>query len=259
MWQELKSPDLGAPQPLIVRVESIPPRHCFADHAHQWNQLVYAISGVLTVNIEGSCFVIPPEQAAWVPVGTQHRVGSLLGAEFRSLWLDDAICSGIATNCVVFRVSPLLRGLIIEAARLQDEPDDDAGYAGRVVHLIVDQLRRAEPLPAALPWPRQGAVMALCEALYAEPADPRGPEQWGAQLGLSARTLTRRFNEEVGMPLSQWRRRLRWIKAVEMLGGGCNVTETALDLGYGSPSAFIYAFRQEMGMSPHAYYRRQPH
>lgn len=259
MWQELRSPDLGAPRPLIVRAESIPPRHCFADHAHRWNQLVYAISGVLTVNIEGSCFVISPEQAAWVPIGTHHRVGSLLGAEFRSLWLDDAICSGIATNCVVFSVSPLLRALIIESAKLQHEPDADAGYAGRVVHLIVDQLRRAEPLPAALPWPRQGPVMALCEALYAEPADPRGPEQWGAQLGLSARTLTRRFNEEVGIPLSQWRRRLRLIKAVEMLGGGCNVTQTALDLGYGSPSAFIYAFRQEMGTSPHAYYRRQPH
>lgn len=256
MWQELMSPDLGAPQPLIVRVESIPPRHCFADHAHHWNQLVYAISGVLTVNIEGSCFVIPPEQAAWVPIGTRHRVGSLLGAEFRSLWLDDKMCTGIATNCVVFSVSPLLRALIIEAAKLQDE-QDDADYVGRVVHLIVDQLRRAELLSAALPWPRQGPVTALCEALYAEPADRRGPAQWGAKLGLSARTLTRRFNDEVGMPLSQWRRRLRLIKAVEMLGGGCSVTQTAFDLGYGSPSAFIYAFRQEMGMSPQAYCRRK--
>jgi AraC-like DNA-binding protein len=47
------------------------------------------------------------------------------------------------------------------------------------------------------------------------------------------------------------------IKAVEMLGGGCSVTQTALDLGYGSPSAFIYAFRRETGMSPQAYCRRQ--
>ncbi len=46
------------------------------------------------------------------------------------------------------------------------------------------------------------------------------------------------------------------VKAVEMLGGGCSVTQTALDLGYGSPSAFIYAFRREMGMSPQAYCRR---
>jgi AraC-like DNA-binding protein len=257
VWQELAQPDLGAPQPLIVRIQSIPPRHSFADHTHPWNQLVYAISGVLTVTIEGSCFVIPSEQAAWVPIGTRHRVGSLLGAEFRSLWLDDKICSGIATSCVVFSVSLLLRALIIEAAKLQDERDDP-GYAGRVIQLIIDQLRRAQPLPAALPWPRQGPVAMLCEALYAEPADQRGPEQWATSLGLSPRTLTRRFNDEVGMPLSQWRRRLRLIKAVEMLGGGCSVTQTALDLGYGSPSAFIYAFRREMGSSPQAYCRRQP-
>jgi AraC-like DNA-binding protein len=256
MWQELTPPHLGEPQPLIVRVETIPPRHRFADHAHPWNQLVYAISGVLTVAIEGSCFVIPSEQAAWVPTGTRHRVGSLFGAEFRSLWLDDAICAGIATNCVVFSVSSLLRALIIEAAALQDEPDD-VDYAGRVVQLIVDQLHRAHPLPAALPWPRQGPLTALCESLYADPADPRGPEQWSAALGMSLRTLTRRFNDEVGMPLNQWRRRLRLIKAVEMLGSRCSVTQTALDLGYGSSSAFIYAFRQEMGMSPQAYCRNQ--
>jgi AraC-like DNA-binding protein len=48
------------------------------------------------------------------------------------------------------------------------------------------------------------------------------------------------------------------IKEVEMLGGGGSVTQTALDLGYGSPSAFIYAFRQEMGTRPQAYCRRQP-
>jgi AraC-like DNA-binding protein len=29
------------------------------------------------------------------------------------------------------------------------------------------------------------------------------------------------------------------------------------DLGYGSPSAFIYAFRRDMGTSPQAYCRRQ--
>ncbi|MGL3107862.1 hypothetical protein [Bradyrhizobium sp. BR 1432] len=37
---------------------------------------------------------------------------------------------------------------------------------------------------------------------------------------------------------------------------GTGVTETALQLGYGSASAFVYAFRTEMGSSPHAYMRR---
>ena len=110
MWEALSLPfDLGPPRPMIVRVQSIPARHNFPEHAHEWNQLVHAISGVLTVTMEGSCFAIPPEQAVWLPTGTWHRVGSLLGAEFRSLWVADDAAAGVAKASTVFRVSPRLR------------------------------------------------------------------------------------------------------------------------------------------------------
>jgi AraC-like DNA-binding protein len=39
------------------------------------------------------------------------------------------------------------------------------------------------------------------------------------------------------------------------MGGGLDVTRTALELGYGSTSAFVYAFRTEMGRSPQTYMR----
>jgi AraC-like DNA-binding protein len=192
----------------------------------------------------------------WLPTGQSHLVGSLLGAEFRSLWIDDKVVSNVAAKCTVFGVSPLLRALIIEAANIQGLPNRD-GYADRIAKLIVDQLHRAEVLLAALPWPRGGPVLVLCEALYLDPADGRGPEEWATTLGISARTLTRRFSEEVGLSLSAWRRRLRMFKSVEMLGGGRSVTQTAFELGYGSSSAFIFAFRKEMGRSPLAHYRLQ--
>lgn len=253
MWEPLSLPiDLGPPRPMIVRAESLPARHCFPEHAHDWNQLVHAISGVLTVTVEGSCFAISPEQAVWLPSGTRHRVGSLLGSEFRSLWIAADAGAGVAEACTVFRVSPLLRALIIEAAEIQGR-EDGSGYAGRVTALILDQLRRAEPLPAALPWPRRGILLKLCEALYADPGDPRGVEEWGAILGMSTRTLARRFDGEVGMSMRAWRRRLRLFKAIELLAGDLSVTQIALELGYGSTSAFTYAFRTEMGRSPQAH------
>jgi AraC-like DNA-binding protein len=237
-----------------MRAQFIPARHHFAEHAHDWNQVVYAISGVLTVAVEGRSFVISPEQAMWVPTGLRHRVGTLLGAEFRSLWISDEAGAGLPERPTVFGVSPLLQSLIVEAAAIegQDHPD---GYASRVSGLIIDQLRRAQPLPAALPWPRAGALGKLCEALYADPADSRGPEKWGQELGMSGRTLARHFQAEMGMSLRTWRRRLRLFKAIELLGGGLDVTQTAMELGYGSTSAFIYAFRTEMGCSPQAYMR----
>ncbi|UFN51622.1 helix-turn-helix transcriptional regulator (plasmid) [Roseomonas sp. OT10] len=255
IWETIAAPPgLSAPDPLTVRAQSIAARHYFPEHAHRWNQVVYAISGVLTVAVEGRSFVISPEQAVWLPTGLSHRVGSLLGAEFRSLWITDEVRDGLPAQPSVFAVTPLLRELIVEAAEIEGRNDRD-GYARRVAALILDQLRRASPLPGALPWPRGGAPAAVCEALYADPADPRGPEEWGREVGMSARSLARRFEEEVGMSLRSWRRRLRLFKAVELLGGGLGVTRTAMELGYGSTSAFTYAFRMEMGCAPQAYLR----
>ena len=255
-WQTIEAPPgVSPPHPITVRAQSIPPRHHFPEHSHRWNQLAYAISGVLTVTVEGHSFVVSSEEAVWLPTGLRHRVGSLLGAEFRSLWIAEEAGRDLPASPTVFAVTGLLKALIIEATAIEGKKDSD-GYASRVTDLILDQLRLARPLPGALPWPRGGSSLtALCEALYADPANDRGPEAWGRELGMSERTLARRFEAEVGMSFRDWRRRLRLFKAIELLGGGLDVTRTAMELGYGSTSAFVYAFRTETGRSPQAYMR----
>lgn len=255
-WSIITTPP-GAlpPRPMTMRAQSIPPRHHFPDHAHDWHQLVYAIEGVLTVSTIGQTFITSPDQAAWLPTGVPHRVGSLLGAEFRSLWIATEAGSALPRAPTVLAVSPLLKALIVEAAAIEGQGDPD-GYGGRVVTLILDQLRRAPALPAALPWPREGRLAALCEALYLDPADERSAADWARELGLSSRTLTRRFEAEIGAPLRSWKRRLRLFRAIELLNGGMSVTQTAMELGYGSASAFIFAFKAEMGASPHAHARQ---
>lgn len=254
-WETVATPpEAMPPRPMTVRAQSIPARHHFPEHSHAWHQVVYAISGVLAVAVEGRSFVISPEQAVWLPTGSRHRVGSLLGAEFRSLWVAEDAGGGLPASPTVFGVSLLLQALIVEAAEIEGQGDGD-GYAGRVTLLILDQLRRARPLAGALPWPRDASLVTLCQALYADPADPRGPEEWARELGMSGRTLARRFEAELGMSLRSWRRRLRLFKAIELLGGGLSVTQTAMELGYGSTSAFIYAFRTVMGRSPQSYMR----
>lgn len=254
-WHTLRAPEsVEPPQPLHLRIQSMPPRHFFPQHAHRWNQLVYAVSGVLTVNVEGRCFVIPPDHAVWVPTGVPHRVGSLHGSEFRSLYVADKPDPGVARACTVFSVPPLLRILIIEAATLS--PDGGDPYADRVKGLILDQLCRLHPVPFSLPWPSGSRLLRLCSALFDNPCDLRDIEDWGRELGMSSRTLSRRFHLELGISLRDWRRQLRLLKAVELLDGGTSVTETAFSLGYSSASAFTYMFRTEMGCSPRAYQRR---
>lgn len=255
-WSIITTPaDAAPPDPLTMRAQAIPARHQFPDHAHDWHQLVYAVEGVLTIATADQTFITSPEQAAWLPPGVKHRVGSLLGAQFRSLWIAVEAGAGLPAQPTVITVAPLLKALIIEAAALSGETDAD-GYRGRVVTLILDQLRRASHLKAALPWPQSPALLRLCEALFLDPADQRDADAWARELGLSSRTLTRRFEAEIGMPLRSWRRRLRVFRAIELLNGGSPVTAVAMDLGYSSASAFIFAFREEMGLSPHAFTRR---
>lgn len=254
-WKPLESPrNLGSPKPLLVRVQSLASRTYFPEHSHTWNQLVYAISGALTVNAEGTRVVISPDHAVWLPTGTRHSVGSLMGAEFRSLWIADDATQGVPPRTTLILVSPLLRALIVEATSLEGQ---DRRYADRVTTLILEQLRRATPISGALPWPTHPALLTLCQHLYADPADAHDSEYWAYEIGMSSRTLTRRFEKEVGISLRSWRQRLRLFRAKELLCSELPVTEIAFRLGYSSASAFIFMFRSEMGVSP-LQYRRSP-
>jgi AraC-like DNA-binding protein len=254
-WSELSTPAHAvAPSPLTVRAETIPPHGRFPAHAHAWAQMVYATAGTLSVVLDAQSFVISSEQAAWLPAGVKHQVGSLLGADFRSLWIAaDVVCTSM-DRPIVFKVTPLLRALVIEAAEL-DLTAERGAYADRVTGLILDQLARVEPLPYSLPWPTSAPMIRLCEALHQNPADPRTLVEWSKTLHMSLRTLSRRFEAETGMSFRSWQRRVRLFRAVELLQGDRDVTQVALSLGYASASAFIYAFRQEFGVSPRSFVR----
>ena len=184
-WETIAAPPgLAPPRPMTMRAQTIPARHAFPEHTHDWHQVAYAISGVLTLAVEGRSFVISPAQAVWLPTGLRHRVGTLLGAEFRSLWIAEEAGIGLPRVPTVFSVSPLLQSLIIEAAAIEGRDDPD-GYAGRVTSLILDQLRRRGRSPARcpgrgpVPW---GRCARLSTPTRRTPAGRRtGARNWGCR------------------------------------------------------------------------------
>lgn len=257
LWKTLKVPEIEAlPAPVFVRAQDILPGYRFPAHAHPWHQLIYAISGSLVVEAASQRVVCGPEQAVWIPTGIAHEVASRYGAQFRSLYLRASPRLRMPPRYALLQVSPLLRELIREAAWLGEQDAAGAGalaYTQRVHRLILDQLPRLEHVQASLPWPQTAMLRKLCEAIDHAPADAEDIAAWGARLGASERTLTRRFQAELGMNFREWKRRLRLFKSMELLGAGMSVTATALELGYGSPSAFSFMFTREMGYSPKAH------
>ena len=68
------------------------------------------------------------------------------------------------------------------------------------------------------------------------------------------RTLERRFVVETGSSLGRWRLRLRLTRALELLAAGMSVSDAGLAVGYASTSAFVAAFKRELGSTPGRYF-----
>ena len=86
--------------------------------------------------------------------------------------------------------------------------------------------------------------------MLAEPASQATLDALCASVGGSRRTLERRFRAEAGMPLGSWRRLARLQYALLGLGEGRSVEQVASEVGYGSASAFVHAFRLAFGATP---------
>jgi AraC-like DNA-binding protein len=117
-------------------------------------------------------------------------------------------------------------------------------------------LRKAEDLPLALPMPRDARALVLANRLREMPADDAQIEALARKAGASARTLQRLFRAETNMRFAEWRQRLRLLQAVALLGDGASVTEAGAEAGFASTSAFIAAFRQQIGHTPARYKRK---
>lgn len=71
-----------------------------------------------------------------------------------------------------------------------------------------------------------------------------------AHLGYSLYYFCRMFKSIMGQSPGAWLRQRRLSQAAERLLQGQNITQTALDSGYDTPSGFNKAFRRRFGLTP---------
>jgi AraC-like DNA-binding protein len=70
------------------------------------------------------------------------------------------------------------------------------------------------------------------------------------EAGITERTLARKCHQDLKIPLTEWRNRMRIVKAMALLEAGRTVESVAKEFGYSSSSAFIAMFRKLTGTTP---------
>lgn len=223
-------------------------------HRHSRAQLLYACVGTLQVDTDDGAWIVPPQQAVWIPGGQSHRV-RMQRASTRSLYVDPLVALRPGHACEVLQVTPLLRSLLIEAARTPaDYRSGERG--GALFDLLLHEIARAEPLPLHVPIPASAALSALCRRFLHAPDIRVTADDWACRLCMSRRSLNRAFRREIGISFREWRQRACVVAALSRLADGTPVTVVALDQGYDSPAAFTTMFKRILAEPPSVFVGR---
>jgi AraC-like DNA-binding protein len=218
-----------------------------AAHRHSWHQLIYAERGTLTVETDAGVWSIPTGWAVWAAAKTPHAITFHKGCAYTALYFRPSRRATGPSRAVP--VSPLLAALIERIGK--------TGMLDRreIVHRALAQMTAIEipssaPAALTLPLPRSTDLRVLAAQIIDGP-DARGDARALAHsIGLSGRTLERRFADETGMSLGSWRRHARLLASVRLTGEGKTVAAVAAATGYRSASAFIAAYRAMFGTTP---------
>ena len=254
-----------ARRPIRAKLQQLGTDTRVVPHRHPWAQLAVSTTGVVRLTVAHGTYLVPPSRALWIPPGVEHAVTVLETADLLTLYLHQprGRCGPEVARpqqaawqqCRVLEVSGLLRALALELdARADGTHPPLSGDAlrreGRLSALVLDELRRARPVPLGVDLPADKRLRALCEALLSDPGRHVTLEGWARDCGASPRTVARLFRSELGTSFVQWRQQVLLVRAVALAARKMSMGAIAAELGYASPSAFSAMVRRSVGATP---------
>lgn len=231
-------------------------------HSHDVHQIEYALHGVVEVETDSAHYLLPPQQAAWIPAGLEHQAVMNPDVKTVAVMFDRTLIADGGDRARILAVSPLIREMMIYALRWPiDRPRDAAHdeevsdrFFGTLAGLVTEALDHEAPLSlptsdnpivaAAMAYTKQHLATVTCEDV-------------ARAVAVSERTLRRLFADTLGLPWRTYLLHARMLRAMALLAGPHQtVQETATAVGFDSVSSFTRAFAQFCGETPSAYRRR---
>ncbi|MFF3376681.1 helix-turn-helix domain-containing protein [Streptomyces sp. NPDC002680] len=218
-------------------------------HHHDRHLVVWSTTAAFAVHADGHDWAVLPSHALWVPAGTPHSGTVLRPGRSHDVLLDTGRSPFPRAEATDVLLTPLIRELLAHLARDRERTRTRL----RAENLLLDLLEGVPGAAFRLPMPQDARIRTIAEALVADPSDSRDLSAWADTVNAGARTLTRLFVRETGMPFGQWRAHARVRAALGQLAQGSSVAATARAVGYRRPAAFTDAFRRLTGRSPSDY------
>lgn len=240
-------PDQQQEPAVAFRIEVAANEQFIPEHQHRKGQLIVALHGAITCEVENAMWMVPPQYAVWIPGQIPHSNHATAEARLCFLFIEPGAAK-MPERCCTLKISPLVRELILTLA---ERGGGQRAQDLRLIQVLFDELPQQPQQHLQLPVSPHPKIRQMVEAMAEEPTLTLG--QWAQRLAMSERNLTRMMVKETGLNFRRWRQQLQLILALQGLVRGQTVQQVAHALGYDSTTAFITMFRKGLGQTPGRY------
>ncbi|MDH7786136.1 AraC-like DNA-binding protein/mannose-6-phosphate isomerase-like protein (cupin superfamily) [Ochrobactrum sp. 19YEA23] len=204
-------------------------------HSHRRGELLYSNSGYMTAQTEDGAFMLPSGYAVLLPPDVPHTVDIYGEVEMHAVFIEESVLREHWEPTRVLKVSPLLDASV---QALAEEPVlyDENGRGQHLTALILDEVRSAQEQPYVVSLPTDKQLRKLCRSLLDNPGLDLTIDDWADEVGMSRRTMTRKFRLQTGMSFVEWRQRLRVSHVMRKRAEGMPLAIASVEAGYQSVS-----------------------
>lgn len=237
--------------------------HRYTAHLHESWTVAAVDEGTATFELRGSHHVAPAGTTFLIPPGAVHtgEPATPGGYRYRVLYLEPERCldeSAVSLSTrptshapVVVR-HPELAGRLTRLHATLESPgvalEQSELLSSAIVALsdLLSEKQRRTPTS-------HRSVSEAIDYIHVHFVEDFSLHDLAGAVGMSPHHLVRRFHEEVGMPPSRYRRRLRVLAAQRLLRSGCQPADAADEAGFYDQSHLNRHFKLVTGVTPRQY------
>ena len=238
-------------------VDRIDPR----EYIHRKARLIYADGGIVHVFTATKHWYLPGRFYMWIPANTTyHLESSSSRIHLYSFYFKEQKGSHpvlVAPN--IFLSNDLMWEMFLFAQDWEGAINKKNNYSQycllRAMMAIIPEMSQPiDAFPMQHPYPKSEKLRRIARYLNTNIDQAFTIEQVAAQFGMSSRSLSRLFKEDMGISYIRFLRAIRIAKALEMMAeNNYSILEIAMRIGYNELSSFSNIFTRVTGIRPSVY------
>lgn len=240
-----------------THVDRIDPR----EYIHRKARLLYADGGIIHVFTAMKHWYLPGRFYMWIPANTAYHLESSSSRIhlYSFYFKEQSDVHPVLLEPNIFLSNDLMREMFLFAQDWEGGIGKKNNYARycllRAMMAIIPEMSPPiDAFPMQHPYPKNEKLRRIARYLNSNIDQAFTIDQVAAQFGMSSRSLSRLFKEDMGISYIRFLRAIRIAKALELMAENTySILEIAMQIGYNELSSFSNIFMRVTGIRPSVY------